>query len=391
MQSSRDSSVWRSLAVAFGDGLAFGVGMKLTQNAGRTTVTAPQTDLNPLARRLEEMEQRIAEIENRPLALPPAEKVVVSSQPFDQKVLEAVVTALEARLREHASQVERQITELQAKVTIELNTLHQQDRALAQAAEAPLLALRDQISAELTAMRAEAEAERKNVQNGIDRLHEELAGFLAAQLQVIRATADSDRHAFETEVANLQHDIGMVVTEHIDGIRKTADADRLHVETQIANLHHDVADVLGEQLESMQQQLREEMRKSTGELTAMAASAADSAAENRLEPLRAALAARDREVADLRTRLVGNDRATLDLLQSVGEICRRAAERYIATPEPEPQPAAAENDPPPPAPPQSESDVPGFAQSQPPGKLWRVPLVSSLVLTTGAMVFLHYL
>ena len=40
MQSSRDSSLWRSLAVAFGDGLAFGVGMKLTQAAGRQ-VSAP--------------------------------------------------------------------------------------------------------------------------------------------------------------------------------------------------------------------------------------------------------------------------------------------------------------------------------------------------------------
>ena len=33
MDKSRDSSVLRSLAVAFGDGLAFGVGMKLTQTA----------------------------------------------------------------------------------------------------------------------------------------------------------------------------------------------------------------------------------------------------------------------------------------------------------------------------------------------------------------------
>ena len=33
MQYSRDSSVWRTLAAAFGDGLAFGVGVALTRNA----------------------------------------------------------------------------------------------------------------------------------------------------------------------------------------------------------------------------------------------------------------------------------------------------------------------------------------------------------------------
>src|SRR5580704_16942056 len=41
MQSSSDSSIWRSLAVAFGDGLAFGVGVKLSQNAARQ-IGAPQ-------------------------------------------------------------------------------------------------------------------------------------------------------------------------------------------------------------------------------------------------------------------------------------------------------------------------------------------------------------
>jgi len=35
MQSRGDSSILRSLAVAFGDGLAFGVGVKLSQNAAR--------------------------------------------------------------------------------------------------------------------------------------------------------------------------------------------------------------------------------------------------------------------------------------------------------------------------------------------------------------------
>ena len=61
MQTSRDSSVWKSLAAAFGDGLAFGVGMKLSQNAARL--------------------RRPIHGANSPLR-----------RPCDRKVLEAVVT-----------------------------------------------------------------------------------------------------------------------------------------------------------------------------------------------------------------------------------------------------------------------------------------------------------
>jgi hypothetical protein len=358
MQSSRDSSVWRSLAVAFGDGLAFGVGMKLTQPAGRTPIDAPQTDLSPLARRLEEMEQRIAEIETRPVALAAPQQAAIASQPFDQKVLEAVVNALEARLREHASQVERQITELQAKITIELNTLDRQDRAVVERAQASIAALQQQVGGELAAIRQAVETDRQNLRD---------------------------------QLGNLHHDVADVLGEQLDAIRKTADADRQSVEDRIGNLHHDIADVLTEQMETLQQELRHEIRQSAGNVAAIAASAADAAADNRLAPLRAALAAKDREIAELRARLEGSDRATLDLLQGVGEICRRAAERYTRPEEPPAQPIAEEPAAAASAESSSETDVPGFAQGQQPGKLWRVPLVSSLVLTTGAMVMMHFL
>ena len=314
MQSSRDSSVWRSLAVAFGDGLAFGVGMKLTQPSGRAPVAAPEADLSPLALRLEQMEQRIREIETAPRTL--------AAQPFDQKVLEAVVTALDARLRENSSQVERRITELQAKITIELKTLHEQDRSIA-----------------------------------------------------------GDFHELEEQFRG-----------QLDALRKAAEADRQSMREYLASLRQDVAGLVDGQLSGFRDEVREELRQVNGKLAVMAASAADSAIENRMAPLRTALEARDREIAELRTRLVGSDQATLDLLQGVGEICRRAAQR-IATPEappPEAPPETVEAEAIAPDAPVMES-VPEFAEAQPPGKLWRVPLVSSLVLTSGVMLMLHYL
>src|ERR1700691_2214809 len=117
MQNNRDSSILRSLAVAFGDGLAFGVGMKLTQGGGRGgEAPAPEiareialaADLAPLLERLDAIEGRIGKVERAPAVIAPAS--AAAPAPFDQKVLEAIVKALDARLLEQAGQVERRIT-----------------------------------------------------------------------------------------------------------------------------------------------------------------------------------------------------------------------------------------------------------------------------------------
>src|SRR5581483_4532982 len=68
MQSSRDSSIWRSLAVAFGDGVAFGVGVKLAQGVQRPAAGAPPAPVQPAVdwSRIDQIEQRIASIEQAP-------------------------------------------------------------------------------------------------------------------------------------------------------------------------------------------------------------------------------------------------------------------------------------------------------------------------------------
>ena len=53
MQNSRDSSVWCNLAAAFGDGLAFGVGVALTRTAAHRVATRSATlELLPAADKL---------------------------------------------------------------------------------------------------------------------------------------------------------------------------------------------------------------------------------------------------------------------------------------------------------------------------------------------------
>src|ERR1039458_776104 len=91
MESSRDSSVWQTLAVTFGGGLALGaVGMRLTQNVRRPAEPPAPPDGHPLAGRLDEIEQRLARVEHAP----------APSAQLDHKVLEAIVGAVDAKLQE---------------------------------------------------------------------------------------------------------------------------------------------------------------------------------------------------------------------------------------------------------------------------------------------------
>src|SRR5262252_6023231 len=96
MQGKREESVWKNLATAFGDGLAFGVGAKLSHDAA-TRVLPPRGEVRSLSERLLEMEQRIERArQNNQL---PGQ--------FNQKMLEAVVTVVDAKLREQTERFER--------------------------------------------------------------------------------------------------------------------------------------------------------------------------------------------------------------------------------------------------------------------------------------------
>src|ERR1039457_5590607 len=114
MESGRDSSVWQTLAVTFGGGLALGaVGMKLTQNVRRPAETPPQTDDHPLANRLAEIEQRLARVEHAP----------APSSQLDHKVLEAIVGAVDARLQEQSLKIHSRVAAVEAKMALEIDSL----------------------------------------------------------------------------------------------------------------------------------------------------------------------------------------------------------------------------------------------------------------------------
>jgi hypothetical protein len=328
MQTSGNSSILRSLAIAFGDGLAFAAGVKLTQNAARQVGAPPRPDSGDLPQRLAAIEQTVKRLELSP---PAASAGTEQKGPgMDKKVLEAIVNALEARLKEHGGQMERRIADLDAKMAIELKALDEQDQAIAQKVTGDLNALEGQV---ISLNREFSEAVAKIV-----------AAQVATQVEARAAAA---------ELA-LESRMGMAVE---------------------AAVERRVGEIVNGRLEPMERQLRGE------------------------------IAEKDREIGELRRQLAEADTNLLDIVAGIGQICRQAAERMghstppAPTPIPMPPPAAEtahEERPAPvemPAPHEAaDPPVPGFTQLQKPNRLWRVPLVSSLVLlATGGLLLAHYL
>jgi hypothetical protein len=108
MQGMRDESVWKNLAMSFGDGLAFGVGARLSQDAA-ARIAGPRPDISGLAARLAEIETRIEK----------ARQNNTLPGPYNQKVVEAVVSVVDARLREQADHFERRLSDEMAALRAE--------------------------------------------------------------------------------------------------------------------------------------------------------------------------------------------------------------------------------------------------------------------------------
>jgi hypothetical protein len=190
MQSHRDPSVLRSLALSFGEGLAFSVGMKLTQSAirpGNAAIEAP--DFGSIAARLEQIEQRVSKAER------PREP-----QSLDEKVIGAIVTALETRLQESSGQVDRRLSDLQSTLAASVQN------TVASRVEQEAAALRDEVRAmhrefaanvaqvvgEQVALRA-AEIEpavQQRVTAAIAPLHAELAELRARMAEIENTMAE---------------------------------------------------------------------------------------------------------------------------------------------------------------------------------------------------------
>ena len=325
MESSRDSSVWQTLAVTFGGGLALGaVGMRLTQNVRRPAEAPPQPpDDLPLANRLAEIEQRLARAEHAP----------APSAQLDHKVLEAIVGAVDAKLQDQSLKIESRVAGLEAKIALELDALRTQNTAGADSAKA--------------------------------RIKEVESQFLEQMLVLRNAVVDELNHFGEAVSTLITDQVSAEVSARAGSLEQT-------IEARIASA---------------------------------AAAAVAASLEESLAPLRSEAARKERELAEIQNRLRESEHNALEVILAIGQICRQAAERISGPSRPQPgAPADAGDAPSPPAPtpiapepPALETHSstgiapPGFTQPAAPSRLWRIPLVSSLLISTAGLLLLHYL
>jgi len=334
MESSRDSSVWQTLAVTFGGGLALGaVGMKLTQNVRRPAEAPAGAEVHPLTSRLDQIEQRLALVEHSPAAAP-----------IHQKVLEAIAGAVDVKLREQSAKTESRIAAMESRMAREL----------------------DAVRAQTTSSADSNKARVKEVENQ----------FLEQMLVLRTAVVDELNHFGEAVSTLIGDQVSAEVTARAGVLEQTIEA-----------------------------------RAAAAAATAVAANLEES-----LAPLRAQVANKERELAEIKNRLRDSENNVLEVILAIGQVCRQAAERINGPAQPSSgapaaasltAPAAAASagrtpDSPAPtpiaaAPASVETGIPAsveppdFTQRAAPGRLWRIPLVSSLLLSTAGLLLMHYL
>lgn len=332
MQDSRDSSIWRSLAIAFGDGVAFAVGMKLTQTAPARP--GPAANFTPMAGRLEQMERRLAQMEKtQPAAAAPAPAI-------DPKVLEALVHAVEGRLQEHAGQVERRLADIETRVTADLAAMR---REIEQGAQA-----RAEGDTKVAAELADLRQRDQDIVSAVEAHMEELQDHFIGHLEALRREADEDRAAVEREVAAaIRAASASVIQESLAPVRAEA-ADNAR------------------ELAALRQKIEE----------------GDTAMLDLLNGIGEAIrlaAARRGVGAGKGTGIGGGSAATASVLAE------------SPSPAPAAEPVSQEAHGPEGA--ESDAPLPAFAQPGRPSRLWRMPLVSSMAVALSAcgLLLLHYL
>jgi hypothetical protein len=297
MDSSRDSSVWRSLAVTFGGGLALGaVGMKLTQTAHRSVEVTSRPEPASLADRLSSMEHRLERMQQTPASPRPPGPVQTAAAAIDQKVFEAIVGAVDARLHEHASQMDRRLADLEARLAVVVQSLHQRDGQAAEDNGKRLAEIESQFRQEAAALRSLLEQESRQLSASLSRA---IAGQAATQAEVRALRQHNDRI--------------------VDAAEKRFADMRNEYRQEVADLRTGMMDAIASQLKTRTAALEQSIE---ARIVTAAAAAAAAQFEERLAPVRAEVRQKEKELAELRERLAEGEKSVLDVVTAIGQICR---------------------------------------------------------------------
>jgi myosin heavy subunit len=182
MEKSSQSSFLKSLALAFGDGLLFGVAMKLAQGPSKSREDE-MTDLGPLAERLRNVEEHTQTIDK--------DALVKFGEGLDGRVLEKVIVALEARLTEHVGQVDRRLAEIDAQVALDLKAVDTHTAAQTDAVEKAIQQIEAQVRDYVAAAQQSSTAQIAEVDGKLSALHEGLPAKFREIVEAVRQSMEA--------------------------------------------------------------------------------------------------------------------------------------------------------------------------------------------------------
>ena len=272
MEKSSQSSFLKSLALAFGDGLLFGVAMKLAQGPSKSREDE-MTDLGPLAERLRKVDDHTKTIDK--------DALVKFGEGLDGRVLEKVIVALEARLTEHVGQVDRRLAEIDAQVALDLK-----------------------------AVDTHTAAQTDAVEKAIQQVEAQVRDYVgAAQQSSVAQIAEVDQR-----LSALQEALPAKFREIVEAVRQSMEA---RVALELTELENRVAsrNVAPERFQELQSSLRAEVEALSGRLSAEMGELAEHQ-QNQTAPLQQALQQLETKLTTLREELPPKIRQIVEAVEA---------------------------------------------------------------------------
>jgi hypothetical protein len=225
MESSRDSSVWRALAIAFGDGLAFGAGLHLTRRAARRAVDKSiPADFHP----------RVTGIQ------PATESPIQSATEAHLEPaanFNTMLALIDGRFREFGGQIDRRLAELHDGV---YNELDARDRSRAADAEGRVNSVRTEISGLLAQQRHTASDDLRTLRGQMITVQKEFAEALSRLVddQISRTVHDRLQPLEERLHQSIREDLRAATEAAASAAQQAFDAK----DRQLADLRDHVAE-----------------------------------------------------------------------------------------------------------------------------------------------------
>jgi hypothetical protein len=250
MEKSNQPSFLKSLALAFGDGLAFGVAVKLAQGPSKTREVG-MTDLGPLAERLRKVEDRKEQAQTID-----KDALMKFGEGLDGRVLEKVIVAMEARLTEHAGHVDRRLAEIDAQVALDLKAVDTHTSAQTNAVEKAIQDIERQVHDYVSAAQQSSAEQIAGVDQKLSALQEALPAKFREIIEAVRQSMEA-RLALELKEVEDRVAAGRVAPEHLQELEGKLRSEMEALSGRLSSDLHGLAEHQQNQTAPLQQALQQ--------------------------------------------------------------------------------------------------------------------------------------